>query len=121
MTVRDLWRSFPFLTRFLTAIGLGTGAIVGAAQAWPLVEPYIFAHRGYVLEKVIPVQNTVNEVLIWKAEDIKNKIKTDTNGWVIQLQKEQDGQTRSLIQRQIEQLNAEQAQIDERIKKLKGN
>jgi len=114
------WRAYPFLTRFLTAIGLGTGAIVGVAQAWPFVDRYIVAHRGLVYDQVSEVRTTTNELLMWKFEDAKNKNKADANGWTIQLQKEQDPQTRALIQKQLEQLGTEQQQIDERIKKLKG-
>lgn len=104
----------------LTAVTLGSGAIVGTVEAWPYVEPYLVAHRGYVAEQVGGVRTTVGEVLIWKAEDARNKIKADISGWNIQLQKEQDPQTRALIERQLEQLASDQKQNDERLRKLRG-
>ena len=94
--------------------------ITAAHTAWPIVDPYLLAHRGYVIQQVGGVQATTNELLLWKFEDTKNKLKADADGWTIQLQKEQDPQTRGLIQQRVQQLGVEQKQIDDRIKQLKG-
>ncbi len=96
------------------------GAITAAHTAWPIVDPYILAHRGFVIEKVGGVQATTNELLLWKVEDTKAKLKADADGWAIQLQKEQDPQTKRLIEQRIQQINVDQQQMDERIRKLKG-
>lgn len=118
MTFHDLWNTYPFLTRMLTAIGLGTGAIVGVAQAWPLIEPWMVAHRGYVTSQVSVVQATTNDLLRWKLEDAKSKLQADREGWAIQLQKENDPQTKVLIEKRIEQLKADERQNNERLGKL---
>jgi hypothetical protein len=102
------------------AIAAAFGAITAAHTAWPIVDPYVLAHRGYVVEQVGGVQATTNELLMWKSEDTKNKIQSEISGWTIQLQKEPDPQTRSLIQQRVRQLDVEQQQIDERIRKLRG-
>lgn len=124
MSLLDRWqRASPLLkglTVFFGTVAAGFGAITATATAWPYVEPYLVAHRGYVLDKVGGVQTTVNEVLLWKAEDTKNKIKADIGGWNIQKQKETDPETRRMIEQRIEQLNGEQNQVDDRIRKLKG-
>lgn len=96
------------------------GAITAAHTAWPIVDPYLLAHRGYVIEKVGDVQATTNELLIWKFEDKKNQIASDIAGWTIQMQKEADPQTKKLIEQRIKQLGSDQTQIDERIRKIKG-
>lgn len=114
------WRHLSAVTKLAAMLSAIAGAIVSVAAAWPLVEPYAPAHRGFVVEQVGDVRTTTNELLIWKAEDTKNKIRSDSSGWNIQLQKEQDPTTRALIQQRIEQLNTEQEQVDQRIKKLKG-
>ena len=108
------WRKFSHLGKFSSVVVAISGAIVGVAAAWPIVEWAIPAHRGYVLEHVGDVRTTTNELLLWKAEDTKNKIKSDREGWAIQIQKEQDPQTRNLIQNRIQQLDADHAQVDER-------
>ena len=102
------------------AIAAIFGAITAAHTAWPIVDPYMLAHRGYVLEKIGGVQATTNELLIWKSEDSLAKLRADSEGWKIQLQKETDEQTKRLIQNRIQQLNADQQQVEERIRKLKG-
>ena len=102
------------------AIAAVFGAITAAHTAWPLVDPYILAHRGYVIEKIGGVQATTNELLIWKSEDSLAKLRADSEGWKIQLQKETDPQTKRLIEQRIEQLKRDQQQVDERIRKLKG-
>jgi hypothetical protein len=48
MSFHQLWTAYPFISRMLTAITVGTGALVGVAQAWPYVEPWLAAHRAYV-------------------------------------------------------------------------
>ena len=94
--------------------------ITAAHTAWPIVDPYVPAHRGYVVEKVGDVQTTTNELLRWKFEDTRAKLRADAEGWTIQLQKEQDPQTRSLIQQRVQQLTVEQKQLDERLQKLEN-
>lgn len=120
----SLWQRTPLRWRNMTKMAAGvvaiTGAIVGVAKAWPYVEPYLLAHRGYVIEHIGGVQATTNELLIWKFEDAKSRSKADMEGWTIQMQKENDPQTRTLIQRRIEQLNVEQQQYDQRIRALRG-
>ena len=96
------------------------GAITAAHTAWPFVDPYVPAHRGYVVEKVGDVQTTTNELLRWKFEDTRSRLQSEYDGWTIQLQKEQEPQTRSLIESRIKQLDKDKKQIDERIEKLPG-
>lgn len=114
--------------KMITAIAGGIAAIMGAVtatnSAWPILEPSVpvlrYHMRDYVLEKVGGVQTTTNELLLWKFEDGKAKLRADAEGWTIQLQKEQDPRTRALIEQRVQQLQVEQRQIDERIQKLRG-
>lgn len=102
------------------AVGAIMGAVVGIAAAWPYIDPYLVAHRGYVINKVDTVQTPINELLIWKFEDAKNKAASEQADWSIKLPKESDPQTRVMIERRIDQLKVEQRQIDDRIDKLRG-
>ncbi len=117
MTMLQRWK---VATMIIGGIAAVLGVITAAHTAFPIVDPYLLAHRGYVIERIGGVQSTTNELLLWKFEDSKNKIKADQEGWKIQLQKEQDPQTRTLIEQRIQQLATDQQQVDERIRKLKG-
>lgn len=117
MTLAERWKVIALVIGGISLVG---GAITAVHAAWPIVDPYVLAHRGYVVEKIGGVQTTTNELLQWKFEDTKAKLRADADGWNIQMQKENDPQTKTLIQKQIQQLNVEQQNIDERIRKLKG-
>lgn len=114
------WQRLSRLAKIAGVVAAISGAIVSVAAAWPLVEWAFPAHRGLLYEKVGGVQATTNELLIWKFEDNKSRLKAESGGWAIQLQKETDPQTRSLIQQRIDQLDREQRDVDGRINKLRG-
>lgn len=124
MSLVDRWEALSGAAKRLTVIGGCIAAVFGAITAtnaaWPIVGPFAPAHRGYVTEKVGDVQTTTNELLLWKFEDSKNKITADQEGWKIQITKETDPQTKGMIQRRIDQLDNDQRQVDDRIRKLKG-
>lgn len=52
MTIIDFWKSIPKVGRIAGVVTAVSGAIVGTAQAWPYIEPFIVAHRGYVTHRV---------------------------------------------------------------------
>lgn len=104
---------------FAASVAAFFGAITAISSAWPVVEPYVLAHRGYVHEQVGGVQTTTNELLIWKFEDIRNRAKAEADSWRIQLQKEPNGSTRDLIERRIEALEGEQREASDRIRTLR--
>lgn len=116
----EWWKRLSHIGKFAGIVAAITGAIVGVAAAWPLVEPYVFAHRGYVLEKVGGVQATANELLMWKFEDNRDRAKADVEDKKILLQKENDPQIKELIQKNIDSSAQKQKDYDERITKLKG-
>lgn len=114
------WRHLSRVGKIAGMVGAITGAIVGVAAAWPIIHWVVPAHRGYVIEQVGGVQATTNELLIWKFEDDKGRKRSEAANWNIQMQKEQDPQTRTLIQQRIEQLQRDQAEIEVRIKRIQG-
>ena len=108
-------------------VGLVTGAIMGIAGAWPIVEWLVPAHRGYVLEQrgyvlqqVGDVRVNTNELLLWKFEDQKNTLSREQRGLNILLKKETDPALQHDIQRSIDKSSKEEVEIIERIKKIKG-
>lgn len=146
MTLLDRWQSASTLMKAATVvfgfIAALAGSITASVAAWPTLEPWVLVSRSLLRDhvderlksNVVPIQATVNELMIWKAEDGKARnldaqarTKSDYEGWKIQLSKEPDPKTRSLMEDRVRQLDedqrrlsTEQQQIDDRIKKLKG-
>lgn len=115
----EWWKRLSHVAKVAGAVGAITGAIVGIAAAWPIIEFMAPAHRGYVVEQIGGVRTTTNELLIWKFEDTRDRKKSEASSWNIQVQKETDQNQRALIQQRIEQLTNEQKVLDERIQRLR--
>lgn len=96
------------------------GGIVTVATAWPLIEPYMAATRGYTRAQIGGVQPTVTELMVWRLTDGRDKARSEAADWTIKLQKETDPQTRAMMQSRIDQLTQEQQAVNDRIEKLKG-
>lgn len=111
----DWMRRLSTFSKVVGLVGAICAAIVSFAAAWPIVEPYMLAHRAYVISQVGVVQATTNDLLRWKLEDASSKLKADREGWMIQMQKENDPQTKALIQNRIEQLLIEERRNNERL------
>ena len=118
-----LWgnRTAKTITVICGAFASIFGLITAAHTAWPIVDPYVLAHRGYVLEKIGGVQATTNDLLIWKFEDNRDRAKADVEDKRILLQKEDNPQIRALIQQNIDSSSQKQKEYDDRIRKLRGN
>ena len=120
-------RGLSRVAKVCGAVGLITGAIIGVAGAWPIIEWLVPAHRGYVLEQrgyvlqqVGDVRVNTNELLLWKFEDQKNTLSREQRGLNILLKKETDPALQHDIQRSIDKSSKEEVEIIERIKKIKG-
>lgn len=108
------------ITTAAAAVAAIFGAVTAVHTAWPLVDPYVLAHRGYVIEKIGGVQATTNDLLMWKFEDNRDRAKADIEDKRILLQKENDPQIKALIQQNIESAAQKMREYDTRINKLKG-
>lgn len=45
---QEWWARISNIQRALTVLGVFFGTLTASATAWPLIEPYVAAHRGYV-------------------------------------------------------------------------
>lgn len=122
MNLLERWANASVLAKrvtiFFGAVAAVSGAITATAKAWPLIEPYMIAHRGYVIEHVGSTDAKVNELLKYQAEDKKDKILAERSSWAIQKQKESDPATQGLIQQRLDQLDQEEHRINQRIQTL---
>lgn len=95
------------------------GAVTAAHKAWPLVEPAVPAHRGYVVQQISDVRQTANQLLIWKFEDAKERAERDAASAEILLRKERDEEVQKLIRRQIEDSQRRAREYEQRILTIK--
>src|ERR1035437_6120494 len=102
-----------------------TGAIVGVAKAAPIVEPWWYAHRGYVREynheMTGPLLARVIEIELKQADAERKRILRDVQKNEIELQSDQAKATpqyHKLIQKEIERSKDELNENDAKQKSL---
>lgn len=127
----QLWRAYPFWTRLFTVVAGGTGATVGVAQAWPLVEPFLLAHRAYVREtneeearklkiSFEPTRTGMYDVQISIARSRRSAVNDRLITLEIEAPKSDSAPELIARRRQIEQLKDELAAIEDEIKMLRA-
>jgi hypothetical protein len=120
MTIRDQLHRIS--RAWWVVIGAVTGMMgtaVGVAEGWPLVEPYLIAHRGYVIYQIGEIRTPLNELTLWRLEDLRSRKEGEIASWTIQLQKENDPSTRVLMEERVQQLQQEKDSINTRIRSLR--
>jgi uncharacterized protein (DUF3084 family) len=108
----------------------------GAIKGWPDIEPYIPAHRGFVIERVQKVDKdikpVINQLLLGDMQRELRRLERDLAEadkekaqWLIKLPTEPDADTRVMIQKRVNQiemdkakLEAEKAKVNAQVKKL---
>jgi len=102
-----------------------TGAIVGVAKAAPIVEPWWYAHRGYVREYNHEITNQlllrVIEVQLKQAESDRKRLLRDVQKYEIELQSDQAKSTpqyHELIKKEVERTKNELNENDAKQKSL---
>lgn len=125
-----IWASYPFVSRMLTAVGVGTGALIGVAQAWPLVEPWLAAHRAYVRDysdeqsaklrtSFEPTRAAIYDVQISIARTRRATINDRLITLEIDAPKSETAAELIKRRQQIEQLKEERDDLDVEIKQLR--
>lgn len=124
------WRRAPTQMRALAAtlIAFAT-SLTASVAAWPVVEPYMYAHRGYVREQVenetaklrrefYPTTSGMYEIQISIARSRRSTLNSDIAKMEIDAPKS-DSTTELLARRaQIERLKEEKSLVDDEIRKL---
>jgi hypothetical protein len=130
MALRDFWRAYPFISRLLAVVAGGTGALVGTVQAWPLVEPYLAAHRAYVRDYTgdetsklkrdfAPVKAGMLDVQISIARTRRSAINDRLITLEIDAPKSESSAELVKRRQQIDQLKDELSNLDDEIKDLR--
>lgn len=106
-----------------------TGAIVGIASAWPILEPYMAAHRAYVRAVAMGLTDTyqaaqsdsrrvIRDLQLETAEGKRDSASDSIIKWTVELRKSNDETTKSMIQGQIDQLLMTKRRLNEQIDTL---
>lgn len=106
-----------------------SGGIVGGAKAWPLVEPYFLAHRGYVRDYTTQISDKANagqedsrrvirDLQIEQAEGKRDQADDSLLKWRVELGKASDAQTVQLIAKQITTLETMKSKLVNQIQTL---
>lgn len=106
-----------------------TGAIVGVATAWPLIEPYMAAHRAYVRAVAMGLTDTyqaaqsdsrrvIRDLQLETAEGKRDSASDSIIKWTVELRKSNDETTKSMIQGQIDQLLMTKRRLNDQIETL---
>ena len=116
------WRRFKRFGTIIGIVGVTAGAIVSVAKALPIIEPWWYASRGHVAEKIADVKGQqdqkINELLIWKFEDAKSRAVSEAGQIDVLMKKEADPDIRAILQKNLDRAKADQKKYDERIKEL---
>lgn len=125
----ELYRRLMYWGKLVGMIGVTAGAIVSAAAAWPLIEPYLAAHRGYVRYVAGEVSNgastaqsesrkVIRDLQVEQAEGKRDAAAGDLVKWEIELGKTSNDQTRALIEKQMRELTVTKHRLDSQIETL---
>lgn len=110
-------------------VGAFTGAIVGGAAAWTIVEPYMIAHRGYVrfvtmqfADKSDAAQNqsrrVIRDLQVEQADGKRDAAEEAIFKWGLELSKATDEQAKQLITARIRELQNTKQKLDNQIDTL---
>lgn len=120
-TAAEYWRGLSRTVKIIGYVGVVSGAIVSAATAFPIVEPWIVAHRGYVRSENTPLLHRVIEIQLQANENRRERLINDMKRYETELQSDQVKQLpqyRDLVQQQVERASQEIRTIDEQNKSL---
>jgi hypothetical protein len=114
------WMSLNRTVKIIGAVGVISGAVYSVAQAWPLVEPFWYAHRGYVRwyddEHLSNVLHRLNKIQLVQDEDRRQRLLDEAAKREIELQGDQAKQLpqyRDLVQDRVNRIKSELKTLEE--------
>lgn len=119
-------RKIIWVSGVVAAISAG---IVGGARAWPILEPFWFAHRGYVRDYTMLASDKTNaaqsdsrkiirDLQVESAEGKRDQTEDSILKWKIELAKASDVQTIQMISKQISTLENTKSKLVNQIDTL---
>ena len=106
------------LTKIATAIGAVLGAVAAFAQAAPVIEPYWYAHRGYVRSYSAPASDHAALIKVQQRQnyDRRSHLLDEAQKRELELQSEQAKQLpqyHDLVQQRVDRIKEELKRLDD--------
>ena len=115
----DWWKQLHFGIKAGTALFALIGASGAAAKTWIDFNLFVPASRQWVSAEIDTTKTTVQDVQIEIAEGKREQTKDSLAKWGVELARAANDQTKSLIQRQINELQATIDRLNSQITTLK--
>jgi len=116
----NYWRKLSRTVKIISYIGVISGAVVSTATAWPYVEPYWYAHRGYVRQyddaHITALIKRLIEVQLVQDRDRRQQLLDEAAKRELELQSDQAKQLpqyRALVQDRVDRVKSELKTLEE--------
>ena len=112
------WSKLSLAIKLVGYIGVITAAIVSTATAWPYLEPYWYAHRGYVRQYSAPASDhaILIEMRITQNGERRERLLNDVKKYELEMQSDQAKQTpiyQELLKDQVERASKTLKHLDD--------
>ena len=114
------WNSLSLTVKIAGYIGIIAGAVVSGTQAAPIIEPFWYAHRGYVRDydasQLDPIKKALTKVQIRQNAERRQTLIDEAAKRETELggdQAKKLPQYRDLVQKRVDRINEELKTIDE--------
>lgn len=126
----EKWGDLPTWIKWpLVGAGAFFTTIVSGAAAWPHIEPWLAAHRGYVREVgaeldaktqtiLLPMQRSIRDATVARLEERQNVIENDLARWELLLPKATDDIEKLRIGESVRTLKRERDTNAAKMRKL---
>ena len=112
----NAWRALPRAIKLIGYAGVVCGTIASAAKAYPTIEPYFLAHRGYVRATEDGIIARVILVQLYQDKDRRQTLLDEAAKRSLDLQSETAKQLpeyRALVQERVNRISEELKTLDE--------
>jgi hypothetical protein len=119
------WRGVSRAAKIVSYVGVAAGALVAVAQAAPYVEPYWYAHRGYVRAyddaHLSAVVKRVIQIQLNQDRERRQQLLDEAAKRELELQSDQAKQLpqyHALVQERVDRVKSELKALDEQDQSL---
>ncbi len=114
----NYWNSLSRTMKVIGYVGVVSGAVVSTAAAWPTIEPYVYAHRGYVRSYSAPFSDhaMIVRVQLLLDKTRRQELLDEAAKRALELQSDQAKKLpeyRQLLQDRVNRISEELKTLDE--------
>ena len=116
----NAWKALPRFIKMIGYVGVVCGTVASAATAYPIMEPYWLAHRGYVRNydtgQYAPILKRIITVQLVQDRERRQQLLDEAAKRSIELQSDlakQAPQYHDLVQQRVNRISEELKTLDE--------